>query len=94
MVETMRSHEMPDFNSLPEGADVAVELYGGAVTLRLDGEHHRVYVRRFEYVPFTSDDDARHGFLTLWREVEALDSAAEAERAADEWLGRRRQYAA
>src|SRR2546423_5087618 len=91
IVETRRSHEMPDFNSLPEGADIAVELYGGAVTLRLDGEHHRVYVRRYEYASFASDADARYGFLTLWREMESLDSAAEAERAADEWLERQRQ---
>ena len=41
VVEARRSHEMPDLNSLPEGADVAVELYGGAVTLRLDGAQRR-----------------------------------------------------
>src|SRR5918993_408251 len=89
IVEQRRSHEMPDMGSLPVGADVAVELYGGAVTLRLDGGRHRVCVRRFEFVSFSSDEEARHGFLTLWREVEALESAAEVERAADEWLGRR-----
>jgi hypothetical protein len=91
MVEPKRSYEMPDVNSLPEGADIAVELYGGAVTLRLDGAQHRIYIRRFEYVSFASDEEARHRFLTLWREVEALESAAEVERAADEWLERRRQ---
>jgi hypothetical protein len=91
IVETKRSYEMPDFHSLPEGADIAVELYGGAVTLRLDGAQRRVYIRRFEYVSFTSDVEARHRFLTLWREVESLDSAAEVERAAEEWLKRRRQ---
>jgi hypothetical protein len=91
VVETKRSHEMPDFNSLPEGADIAVELYGAVITLRLDGSEHRVYIRRFEYVSFTSDDDARYGFLTLWREVESLDSAAEAKRVADEWLERQRE---
>lgn len=93
LVESKRSYEMPDFNSLPEGADVAVELYGGAVTLRLDGAQRRVYIRRFEYVTFSSDEEARHRFLTLWREVETLDSIAEVERAADEWLERRRQRA-
>jgi hypothetical protein len=62
---------MPDFNSLPEGADIAVELYGGAVILRLDGVQRRVYIRRFEFVSFSSDEEARHRFLTLWREVEA-----------------------
>ena len=90
IVEQRRAHEMPDVGSLPEGADVAVELYGGAVTLSLDGGRRRVRVRRFEFVSFSSDEEARHGFLTLWREVEALESAAEVERAADEWLGRRK----
>ena len=90
IVEPRRSYEMPDFGSLPEGADIAVELYGGAVTLRLDGAQRRVYIRRFEYVTFSSEEEARHRFLTLWREVEALDSIAEVERAADEWLGRRK----
>jgi hypothetical protein len=90
IVERKRSYEMPDFNSLPEGADIAVELYGGAVTLRLDGAQRRVYIRRFEFVSFASEEEARHRFLTLWREVETLDSAAEVERAADEWLERRK----
>ena len=93
IVEPKRSYEMPDFGALPEGADIAVELYGGAVTLRLDGAQRRIYVRRFEFVSFASDEEARHRFLTLWREVESLDSAAEVERAADEWLERRRQRA-
>src|SRR5205085_4161166 len=91
VVETKRSHEMPDFNSLPEGADIAVELYGAVVTLRLDGSQHRVYIRRFEYVSFASDEEARHRFLTLWREVESLDSTAEVERAAGEWLEKRKR---
>ena len=39
--ETMRTYEMPDIFSLPEGSDIAVELWGGAVltlhrTLRVD----------------------------------------------------------
>ena len=91
IVEPKRSYEMPDFNSLPEGASIAVELYGGAVTLRLDGAQRRVYIRKFEYVSFSSDEEARHRFLTLWREVAALDSAAEVERVAEEWLERRRK---
>jgi hypothetical protein len=82
---------MPNFNSLPEGADIAVELYGGAVTLRLDGAQRRVYIRRFEYVSFSFDEEARHRFLTLWREVEALDAIAEVERVAEECLERRRR---
>lgn len=91
VVESKRSYEMPDINSLPEGADIAVELYGGAVTLRLDGAQRRVYIRRFEYVSFSSDEEARHRFLTLWREVETLDSVAEVGRVSEEWLERRRQ---
>jgi hypothetical protein len=91
IVEPKRSYEMPDFKNLPEGADIAVELYGGAVILRLDGAQRRIYIRRYEFVSFTSDEEARHRFLTLWREVEALDSAVEVERAADEWLERRKK---
>jgi hypothetical protein len=91
IVASKRSYEMPDFNSLPEGADIAVELYGGAVTLRLDGAQRRVYIRRFEFVSFTSDEESRHRFLTLWPEVEVLDSAAEVERAADEWFEKRKR---
>lgn len=94
IIETTRSHEMPDFSSLPENACFAVELYGGAVALRLDGELHRIYIRRFEYVSFISDEDARYAFLTLWREVEALQSAADVEAAAEEWLARWKQKAA
>ena len=91
VVEQKRAYEMPDYKRLPEGADIAIELYGGAVTLRLDGAQRRVYIRRYEYVSFTSDEEARHRFMTLWREVESLDSIAEVERAAEEWLERRRQ---
>jgi hypothetical protein len=91
VVEPKRSYEMPDFGALPEGADIAVELYCGAVTLRLDGAQRRVYVRKFEFVSFTSDAEARHRFLTLWREIETLDSVAEVERVADEWIERRRR---
>ena len=89
LVEATRSREMPDVLALPEGADVSVEFYGGAYSFWLDGEKRRVYVRRFEYVSFASEE-ARHAFLTLWREVEGLESAAEVERAAEQWLGRRR----
>jgi hypothetical protein len=91
VVETTRSHEAPNVLALPEGADVAVEFYGGAYSFWLDGEKRRVYVRRFEYVSFTSEEEARHAFLTLWREVEGLELAADVERAAEEWLERRRR---
>ncbi len=91
VVETTRSHEMPDVGALPEGSDVSVEFYGGAYSFWLDGEKRRVYVRRFEYVSFTSEEEARHAFLALWREVGGLESAAEVERAAGQWLERRRR---
>jgi hypothetical protein len=91
LVEPKRSSEMPEFKSLPVGADIVVELYGGAVILRLNGAQQRIYIRRFEFVSFASDEEARHRFLTLWREVEALDSAAEVERAAAEWLEKRKR---
>ena len=89
IVETTRSYQMPAIPSLPDGADVAVELYGGACTLRLDGENHYVYVRRFHYASFTSQGEARQAFLDLWREMERLGSAEEVERAAEQWVERR-----
>ena len=91
VVETTRSHEMPDVRALPVGADVSVEIYGGACSIWLDGDRCRIYTRRFEYVSFASEEEARHAFLTLWREVEGLESAAEVERAAGQWLERRRR---
>lgn len=90
ITETTRSHQMPDIPKLPEGADVAVELYGGACVLRLDGGQRRVYVRRFRYAPFASEAEARKAFLELWREVERLASHADVEAAAELWVERRR----
>jgi len=90
VVETTRSYEMPDVTSLPGGADVRAEFYGGAYSFWLDGEWRRVYVGRFDYVSFNSDEEARYALLTLWREVEVLESPAEVERAAMQWLERRR----
>jgi len=88
IVETTRSYQMPDITALPDGADVAVELYGGACTLRLDGENYRVYVRRFHYASFTTQGEARWAFLDLWREVGRRGSAEEVEQAAEGWLER------
>ena len=88
IVETTRSYAMPDIPSLPDGSDVAVELYGGTCTLRLDGENNRVYVRRFHYAGFASQGEARRALLELWREVGRLGSAEEVERAAERWLQR------
>jgi hypothetical protein len=90
IVERVRGHGMPDFGRLPESADIAVELYGGVVALRLDGAKRRIYTGRFDYVSYQTDEEARHAFLTLWREVERLDSSEAVERAAAEWLERQR----
>ena len=90
IVERTRSHQMPDFGRLPESADIAVELYNGAVTLRLDGVTRRVFTGRFDYMMYRTDEEARHAFLTLWREVEGLDSSDAVVRAAAEWLERQR----
>lgn len=86
MIETKRSYEPPDPFSLPEGSDVSVELYGGILSLWLDGGQHRAYIRRFEYASFTTDEDARYAFSKLWREVEHLGSPAEVERIAERWF--------
>jgi hypothetical protein len=88
IVERRRSHERPDFHQLPAEADIAVELYGGAITLRLDGERRRIYTTRFEFAQFGTDEETRYALLTLWRKVEALDSVAAAKQTAAEWLDR------
>jgi hypothetical protein len=54
IVETARSYEMPALTALPGGSDVAVELYGRAGALWIDGESSRVYVRRFHYASIAS----------------------------------------
>ena len=85
-METTRAYQMPDIDALPDGSGVAVELYGGACTLRLDGESHRVCVRRFHYSSFDSQEEARQAFLDLWREVERLGATEEVKRAAERWV--------
>jgi hypothetical protein len=85
--EPTRTYERPDVFSLPEGADVTVEFYGGACSLWLDGERRRVHVRRFDHITYQTEEEARHAFMRLWREVELLESPAEIERAAERWLG-------
>jgi hypothetical protein len=86
ILETTRTYERPDVFTLPECADVTVELYGGACSLWLDGERRRVHVRRFDYLTFQTEEEARHAFMRLWREVELLESPAEIELAAERWL--------
>jgi hypothetical protein len=84
--ENTRSRERPDIFSLPEGSDVSVELYCGAVVLRLEGELRRVHIRRFDHVTLPTEEEARHAFMRLWREVEMLESPAKIELAAERWL--------
>lgn len=85
IMETTRTHEMPDLGTLPEGADVAVELYGKAMLLRLDGLSKRVFTERFEFVSFPSTEEARAAFSSLWRAVEFLDSPDEVAEAVIGW---------
>jgi hypothetical protein len=84
--EMTSSHERPDIFSLPEGSNVTVELYGGAVVLRLEGELRRIHIRRFDHVTLPSKEEARHAFMRLWREVEMLKSTAQIELAAERWI--------
>jgi hypothetical protein len=65
---------------------VTVELYGGACSLWLEGERRRVHVRRFDFITYASEEEARHAFMRLWREVESLESPAEVGRAAKRWI--------
>lgn len=85
IMETTRTHEMPDFETLPEGADVAIELYGKAILLQLDGLSKRVYTERFEFVSFPNTKEARSAFSSLWRLVERLDSPSEVVEAVLAW---------
>lgn len=88
--EITRLHERPDIFSLPEGSDVTVELYRGTVILRLEGELRRVHIRRFDHVTFPTEEEARHAFMRLWREIEVLESPAQVELEAERWLQRQR----
>jgi hypothetical protein len=74
--EPTRSYERPDIFSLPAGADVSVEVYGGACALWLDGARRRVHVYRFDFITYPTEEEARHAFIQLWHEVELLDSPA------------------
>ena len=85
VIETTRSYEPPDIGALPEGADIGVELYGGAVKFHLDGERRRIYVARFEYVSFTSHREASAALASLWRQLRRLDTIAEVEETIRRW---------
>ena len=67
VVETARSHQVPDFSSLPEGSDVTVELYGGACSLWINGENHRVY--DWIFLAVSALQVAVGGWLARTREV-------------------------
>ena len=86
IIETTRSHRMPDFEVVPEGSDISAELYGRAVTLSLRGDNHRVYIARFTFASYATDREARTAFLSLWGRVDRLESVAEVEEAAQAWL--------
>lgn len=84
-VETTRSYERPEFDSLPEGAEVEVELWGGAVKLRVDGVRRRVYTERFEYLSFATEREARSAFLELWERIKRSESVEDVMKAITAW---------
>ena len=65
---------------------MTLELFGGAVVLRLEGELRRVHIRRFDHLTFSTEEEARHAFMRLWREIEMMESVAAIELAAERWL--------
>jgi hypothetical protein len=54
--------------------------------LGLEGELRRVHIHRFDPVTFPIEEEARHAFMRLWREVELLESSYDIELAAERWL--------
>lgn len=98
IIETTRTHEMPEFDDLLDEADIMVELYGNTVSLWLDADRRRVYIHRFHYVVYPSYGVARDYFLDLWQRVRCLESiaavVAEAEKWYDEQQGREDEGAA
>ncbi len=94
IVEMTRSYEMPDFDQLPNDAEVGLELWGGAVNLRLDGELRRVYTGQFEFITHADEEQARAAFLNLWKRIELLESIVEVQKAIAAWhaLNRRDNY--
>lgn len=85
LIETTRSYERPDIEAVPAGSDVAVELYGGAVTLRLDGLQYRISVDRYDWVRCADEQAARAAFIALWQLVEQLESLSNVRAAIKEW---------
>lgn len=85
IIETVRSYEQPDISAVLEGSDIAVELYGGAVTLRLDGLQHRISVERYDWVRYADEQAARAAFVALWQLVERLGSIEDVCAAVRRW---------
>lgn len=91
ITETRRTYDPPDFDQLPADSDVEVQIYGGAITFKLDGWLHRVSVERFRWTRCTDDVSARRTLLELWREVEDLRSPAEVVERAARWYEQRQR---
>ncbi len=85
IIEPTRSYDVPDFSTIPESSDIIIEVYGGALTIRLDGFLHRISFVRFEWVRFTTDTEARVALLELWRAIEGSESIGEAQKKAVTW---------
>lgn len=73
--------------SQPEGADVAVELYGGRSHYGSMARGGSVHMPRFDYASFPSEDEVRHTFMHFWS---VLESPNEVEQATGRWLEARR----
>jgi hypothetical protein len=54
--------------------------------LRLEGEVRRVHIRRFDHIAFSTEGEARHAFMRLWREIETPESPAAIELTAECWF--------
>jgi len=89
IIETHRSYEAPDWNALPEGAEVEVEFYGGVVGFRLESWLCRISIKRFAWIKFDDERQAREAFIELWQRVKDRCSAAEVVSAAAGWCSRR-----
>lgn len=85
IVEMTRSYEMPDFDQLPSDAEVGLELWGGAVNLRLDGELRRVYTEQFEFITYADEEQARAAFLNIWKRIKLLESIDEVQKGIAAW---------
>ncbi len=88
ITETARSYKEPDLSVLPENSEVEVQIYGGAVTFRLDGWLHRISTERFRWVRCADEAAARVSLLELWHAVADMQSPAEVAAYAAAWHDR------